>query len=208
MPALGPTAVRSAAVLLPAALVLSATGTALAAKPVKITISTTTPKVTSATSATFAWSTTTGATYTCALDGAKGVACTSPVTYSGLKDGSHTFVVKNGTGKAGGASYGWRVDTVPPAAPTVTPVKSPSSATSATVSFSDADTSVVGYTCALDAAVAVACSSPTTFSGLSEAGHTVVVQARDAAGNTASGSTTWTVDHTAPNYPDVVPPAS
>lgn len=207
VPALGPTARRSAAVLLPAVLVLSAAGPALAAKPAKISLTAYPGKVTSSTSATFAWSGT-SAGYTCALDGAKAAACTSPVSYSGLRDASHTFVVKSGTGKAGGANYGWRVDTVPPAAPAVTPVASPTSATTATVSFSDSDASVVGYTCALDAAAAVACTSPVTYSGLSEAAHTVVVRARDAAGNVASGSTTWTVDHTAPDIPDVVPPAS
>ena len=35
-----------------------------------------------------------GATFACALDGANPASCTSPATYAGLSDGSHTFTVR------------------------------------------------------------------------------------------------------------------
>ncbi len=58
-----------------------------------------------------------GATFDCSLDGAAAAACTSPVTYSGLADGAHTFEVhasQSGIRDATGASHSWRIDIVPP----------------------------------------------------------------------------------------------
>jgi hypothetical protein len=73
---------------------------------------------TTSTSATFSFTDTlSGVTFQCSLDGAKPAACTSPKTYTGLSDGSHTFAV---TAQAGGANPSsaatatWTVDTTPP----------------------------------------------------------------------------------------------
>jgi hypothetical protein len=134
-------------------------------------------------------------------------------SYSNLANGSHAFVVKaysgsNATGKPSAASYQWVVDTVAPLAPVVAPITSPTSNTTAAVSFSDSDASVAGFTCALDGAVGTACTSPHSYTSLSEGSHNVVVTAHDAAGNVATGSVTWTVDHTAPNIPSVAGPTS
>ena len=52
------------------------------------------PALTNSTSATVSFhSTGAGATFTCSLDGATATACTSPVTYTGLAQGSHTLTV-------------------------------------------------------------------------------------------------------------------
>src|SRR6478672_4834992 len=62
-------------------------------------------------------------TFRCQIDGGTFSPCTSPVTYSGLGDGSHTFGVKavdvllNETDVV---SYTWSVDTTPPPAPSIT----------------------------------------------------------------------------------------
>jgi hypothetical protein len=76
---------------------------------------------TSATTATFTFhSTAAGATFACSLDGAAATACTSPVSYSGLADGPHTFSVTataNGTTDPSPATSSWTVDTTPPTAP-------------------------------------------------------------------------------------------
>ena len=69
--------------------------------------------ITSSTSATFAF--TDGAspvTFECRLDSGSFVACVSPVTYSGLAGGDHTFAVRALDGVANpsqAATYGWTV---------------------------------------------------------------------------------------------------
>lgn len=61
------------------------------------------------------------ATFSCTLDGGTAQSCTSPVTYTGLADGSHTFTVAatvGGSTDPTPASSTWVVDTTPPTAPT------------------------------------------------------------------------------------------
>jgi hypothetical protein len=169
-------------------------------------------------SATFAWISTnpgvTGATYTCSRDGATPTACSSPVTYSGLADGTHSFVVKgkkNGATRPGSATVRWEVDTVPPGAPVIAPVPSPTKNTSAVISFTNGDQSAVAHTCALDANAPVACTSPWAVvpSPLAEGSHTVTVRSRDAFGTLGgSSSVTWVVDQTAPAGVVLTGPAS
>ena len=60
--------------------------------PITLTAQPANPSPTNA--AGFAWTTVGGATYTCVLDGAAAATCTSSATYSGLADGTHTFVLK------------------------------------------------------------------------------------------------------------------
>ena len=164
---------------------------------------------------TFGWAVPSGYSYQCAHDGSKLAACTPPVTLSSLADGSHTFTVKSSvTGaRSSTTNFSWRIDTVPPAAPSITAPPSPTRATSASIAFSDSDRSVASYTCTLDpgtagAQVTAHCASPFTVTNLSEATHVVSVAALDAAGNSASASTSWTVDTTAPDVPVIVGPAS
>ncbi|HUR50540.1 MAG TPA: hypothetical protein VMZ11_00280 [Mycobacteriales bacterium] len=207
---------RTAAVVLPAALVLGATGTAFAAKPPRTpvpTVTSTPAKVSNSKTATFVWTTVSNTTYTCSLDGSAYSACASGKTYTNLADRAHTFALKAkistpANSKASTYTYGWTVDTLAPLAPVVSPIAGPTSNRSAAVSFSDTDASVTGFTCALDGAAAVACTSPQGYSGLADGSHTVVVAAHDAAGNVASGSVTWVVDTAAPNIPVVTGPTS
>jgi hypothetical protein len=74
--------------------------------------------VTSDTSATFTLTADQDSvSFLCALDGAVPSACSSPVTYSGLADGSHTFAVSatGGAGKVGPtAIWSWTVEAVAP----------------------------------------------------------------------------------------------
>ena len=60
-----------------------------------------------------------GSSFSCSLDGAAGEACTSPATYSGLADGSHTFSVAATDGSANTdptpASRTWTIEAGAPA---------------------------------------------------------------------------------------------
>jgi hypothetical protein len=64
-----------------------------------------------------------GSTFECRLDGAPFGSCTTPASYSGLGDGTHTFDLR-ATDPAGNvdtspASYTWKIDSVGPTAPTL-----------------------------------------------------------------------------------------
>jgi hypothetical protein len=168
---------------------------------------------TGSTSVSFSWtSSAVGASYTCTLDGVAVGGCTSPWSYSGLAEGSHTFVVTgklNGSYRPGSATRTWTVDITPPGAPTVVDVPSPTSNTSALVYFSNNDPSAAAHTCALDGASPVVCTSPWSTGTLGEGDHTVVVQSRDFQGILGgTDSTTWTVDLTAPASVQVTAPTS
>jgi hypothetical protein len=74
--------------------------------------------VTNSTTMTLAFvSSSPAATFSCSLDGGSATACTSPLTYSALADGTHQFFVYsvvNGQSDPTGANYSWSVDTTVP----------------------------------------------------------------------------------------------
>lgn len=172
---------------------------------------------TSATSARFAFSGARGDTFECALDGASFAACTSPKSYSGLRDGTHTFQVRERArnGQAGDpVSRTWTVDTQPPAAPQIT--KAPplyTNQTSATFGFADAESGVT-YRCEVEDSSYRSCDSPAAFRGLHgnrEGWVGFGVVAVDAAGNvSAPTSYWWEIDQVAPPRPRLVqtPPST
>lgn len=84
-----------------------------------------------------------GATFECSLDAAAFSACTSPQSYSGLGDGSHTFAVRAidtlGNLDQTPATHAWTVDTTPPTITNTIPADTasdvlPATAVSATFS--------------------------------------------------------------------------
>jgi large repetitive protein len=138
-----------------------------------------------------------GATYECALDSTSAfTACTSPKSYSGLAAGTHSFRVrvKDKSKYSDPTVFTWVIDLTAPPAPTITAhPSSQTSATTASFSFTDSEAGV-SFQCKLDAAPYAACTSPTTYSGLTLGSHTFSVRAKDAAGN-VSGPTSfaWSV---------------
>ena len=67
--------------------------------------------------------------------------------------------------------------------PTITSTPAnPTNQTSASFSFTDTETGV-SFLCQLDGSAFSACSSPKTYSALSQGSHTFSVKAQDAAGN-------------------------
>jgi subtilisin-like proprotein convertase family protein len=143
-----------------------------------------------------------GATFECRLDGGAFAACSSPQSYTGLAEGTHTFEVaaRDGTDNADQtpASRTWTVDLPPD----TSIASGPSGATgSRDASFTFSSTQGgSSFECSLDGGPLSPCSSPHTLSGLSEGGHTLAVQARDQSGNLdpSAATYTWMVDVTPP----------
>src|SRR5207247_8098127 len=173
-------------------------------------IDTTPAKFTNSNTATFAFHATEGSTFTCQLDNQTPGACTSPVTYNGLDDGSHTFTV-TATDTAGNAdqnpaSFTWVIDTVKPDTQiTAGPADgSTTTATTATFDLTGSDDVTTSgnltFECSLDGADFAPCTSPVNYTNLGRAEHTFQVRAKDQAGNVDSSlaSRTWTIEKLTP----------
>jgi large repetitive protein len=149
-----------------------------------------------------------GATFTCALDGAAYTPCTSPVNLTGLAVGLHSFSIQATAAGAVGepVHYQWTVapppDTVAPETTIVTGPASPTSDTTATLTFTSSEAGST-FACSLDGAAYTACTSPREYTGLSVGSHEVRVAATDTAGNldTSAAVHTWTIEEEAPPPP-------
>jgi hypothetical protein len=145
-----------------------------------------------------------GATFVCSIDGQVFSSCSSPLSFTNLDVGSHPFTVKAidaaGNMDPVGASY-----TIQVLAPIQTSLTSSSpagnlvSASSMSISFS-ANQNASGFICSLDGGAFQSCSSPASYSGLSQGAHSFVVKAIDIYGtaDTTGASKNWTVDSVAP----------
>jgi CSLREA domain-containing protein len=143
-------------------------------------------------------------TFECSLDGTAFETCTTPVEYSYLEPGEHTFEVRAidpaGNVDPSPASYEWTVEEPPPdtTAPETTIGEEPAgttSSTSATFTFS-ADEAGSTFECSLDGAEFTDCSSPRELTGLAVGGHEFRVRATDPAGNVDDSPATysWTIE--------------
>src|SRR5262249_53403544 len=123
-----------------------------------------------------------GSTFTCKLDSGSASACTSPKTYSGLGDGSHTVVVtatdSGGNPDRTPAWATWTIDTTPPDTSIDSGPSGPTNTNSATFTFSSTESGST-FTCQLDSGTVSSCTSPKTYSSLSDGAHTVRVIATD-----------------------------
>jgi hypothetical protein len=143
-------------------------------------------------------------TFECKLAGGAFEGCASPKNYTGLSGGSHTFEVR-AVDSAGNvdptpASRTWTVDV----APETTIVSGPSEgsyvrSTSASFSFSSSE---VGSTfqCSRDGSAFSACTSPKSYSSLSQGKHTFEVRAVNSTGkpDPSPASRSWIVDTAVP----------
>ena len=156
----------------------------------------------------------TGVTFECQLDAGSFSTCTSPASYPGLADGSHTFTVRArdaASNPSSATSYTWTVNTTPSAAPTIdTKPSDPSNNAQPSLGFSDSD-STVSFQCSMDGAAYSACTSPFTTAALADGSHTFAVRSVNTFGNISAPTTyTWTVDTTSPPAPTLTstPPAN
>ena len=140
-----------------------------------------------------------GASLLCQLDGGAFASCSSPKSYSGLTDGSHTFGVKAVDAlhnESGVATYTWTVDTVHPLVAITDKPPLLTNRTSASFSFTASPGST--FECRLDGGVFDACTSPKLINALGDGAHTFAVRAT-SLGNVGLPTTySWTVDTVAP----------
>jgi hypothetical protein len=149
-------------------------------------------------SATFTLGTNEG-TLSCTLNGAPAACAAGPKSFTGLADGTYTFVLRatDAAGNQASVARSWTVDTVPPSV-TLAGGPAQGSFTRSTGASFTIGTSDGALSCLLDGN-AVACTPPTVaLGGLKNGAHTFSVQAVDAAGNAASASRKWTVDTVKP----------
>jgi alpha-tubulin suppressor-like RCC1 family protein len=157
---------------------------------------------TNSTSATFGLSSSEShSTFTCKLDAATST-CGSTKSYSGLSAGTHNFSVTP-TDQAGNVgsptTYTWTVDLTPPQTTINTQPAAATRATTASFTFSSSETGST-FQCKLDGGAFAACTSPKSYSGLTNGNHMFSVNAKDAAGNLDATPATsqWLVDLVAP----------
>jgi hypothetical protein len=152
---------------------------------------TTPPAHTSSTSATFdLGSNEAGSTFACSLDAGAYAACSTPKTYTGLADGTHTLSLR-ATDPAGNvdtspASYSWSIDNVAPSTPNlVSPADTSlmNAIPQLRASFDDAtsggDTGTVAFQlCSSSAPIGTACAP--------------LVQSSTSGSMSSGGTASWT----------------
>ncbi len=189
------------------------------------TIDSSPPALTNAGSANFAFSGTDAggsgvASFECRRDGASFTPCTSPQAYASLADGAHTFEVRAidtaGNADQTPASFSWSIDTAAPETSINSSPPALTNAASASFAFSGTDaggSGIASFECRIDSTQAAdwgSCSSPKSYSNLSDGAHSFEVRAIDAAGNVdqTPASFSWSIDTAAPTTNiDSSPPA-
>ena len=135
-------------------------------------------------SATFALSADEPSSLQCRLDGGGFHPCSSPTSYQGLGDGTHTFVVTptDAVGNTGASSsHTWTIDAT---APETTITSRPRSGTTTVpATFRFAANEPVSFECKLDGAAFAPCASPKSYARLRRSQHTFSVRSIDVAGN-------------------------
>jgi hypothetical protein len=157
------------------------------------------PVLTNYTLADFSFSSTEpDSKFRCRLDGAAFADCVSPLIYSGLSSGKHTFMVV-ATDAANNvemtpASYSWTIDTTPFITTITNQPPNRSTSTSASFSFTANKTGAT-FLCQLDNSSYSKCSSPMTYTKLTEGNHTFNVMAIESTGNEETPPTraTWVI---------------
>ncbi|CAA9554680.1 MAG: hypothetical protein AVDCRST_MAG79-2984 [uncultured Thermoleophilia bacterium] len=197
--------------LLVAVLLLAVPAAAGAQEPAAVVFDETPARVTSATSATFAFSADGAASFACATDGAPVAPCPSPFTIDGLAQGSHTFAVRaldaaGGTVAEGG--FTWVIDLDKPTATILTGPSGTVPTGKAVVTFESLDADLARLECQLGVEPYDKCTSPLDVEV--EPGLNVLrVRAVDEAGNLGEPDVLeWTGAEPAPAKPSLAgPPA-
>lgn len=149
-------------------------------------------------------------TFECQIDAGPFVDCTTPDPFvtAALDEGSHTFSVRAtdaaGTQDPTPATFTWEIETAT-VLPDTTIVQNPSDpSTSADASFEFGSTDVgASFECSLDGATFAACAAASTFTGLANGAHTILVRARNTDGvDPTPASYTWVINVAPPDDTD------
>jgi large repetitive protein len=149
--------------------------------------------------ASFAFASSEPGGFQCKVDSSAFASCTSPQLFSNLTDGRHTFVVRavDALSNVGPeTTYSWTIETRVPIIAVTSAPPALSNSPTATLSFSTDEPAT--FQCSLDNSGFEVCTSPASYAGLRDGGHSFVVRGTDAAGNVAAASHAWTTDATAP----------
>jgi hypothetical protein len=168
---------------------------------------------TTATSASFTFTSEPGAAFECKLDTPAGpgtyAACTSPRAYTTTADGDYTFSVRAtdavGNTDASPATQSFTVDTAAPDTTINTGPSGPTGNNAPQFTFSATEAGAT-FECRLDGPGGTtgtyqACSSPRNLGTLADGSYTFLVRATDPAGNTdaSPASRAFTIDTVAPD---------
>jgi hypothetical protein len=140
--------------------------------------------------------------FECQLDTSTYAPCSSPTSYSELSKGPHTFRVRaidsRGFPDLSPASFTWTVAAGQPDATITGKPSNPTTSRTASFTFSG-DATATRFECSLDGAPFAGCTSPQSYSGLSNGEHVFQVRARNVANLAgAADRYAWTVLNAAP----------
>jgi hypothetical protein len=144
---------------------------------------------------TFSFTADEPSSFECNIDGGAYAGCSSPFTSGALADGPHKFFVRaiDASGnQSTPVEWDWTTDTTAPDV-TITP-NSPAAGLSPTFSFSSNENPGTTYKCRIDTGALQTCTSPFSAPTLPAGTHTLEVQFTDAAGNTGTKTTQFTVE--------------
>lgn len=136
----------------------------------------------------------------CAVDGGAFNACLSPWVVDGLTDGTHTVEVQ--AWEFGVArdtlNFSWVVDRTAPEL--AWSLLDPADALTAKNSISGQvqTNEPADLECQFDATILASCPNPFTLEPVADGHHTIIVRARDAAGNESKIAHSWEVDSQRP----------
>ena len=121
----------------------------------------------------------------CSFNGSEATYCTSPVTYSGLADGTYTFEVQAEDADGNLAIPDQRTFVVDSVTPTISVLSGPTGTvndSTVAFAFSSDDPETLKY-CSLDGGPFGSCTSPAEITSLTEGSHSFAVKAIDFSGN-------------------------
>ena len=159
-------------------------------------------KITNQRAIEISFSSTGAASFECKLDGATWTACSSPQSYSALKDGAHLFEVRalNALSESGPAvSWSWSVDATAPVLNVnqFLPAASLTAETAASATLSSTKAGI--FYCKIDAQAAAPCAEQWAVGGLADGAHHAEFYAEDSLGNrSAIVAKDWVIDTVVP----------